>query len=323
MDSTSDRRYVLFSQSNRDPKPEGQILPPQRSNQTPADLAALAREARWLVIDTVARSKVGHIGGPLSQMDLLISLFFEELRIDPGDPHNADRDRFVLSKGHAAIGLYAVMALRGYLPVDELFTFDQGNSRLQGHPDMRLLPGLDASTGSLGQGLSVGVGMALAAKRLGKDFHTWVLLGDGEIQEGMVWEAVHSARRFGLDNLTAILDHNGLQQYGWPTASSSDRGDRSEPWAGVDLAEIFSAHGWRVLVIDGHDFPAIRAAYEQARSENGLGGSPTIIIADTVKGKGISFTEGTYKWHNGVATAEQLALARSELGQSAVVEVGA
>ena len=170
------------------------------------DLPDLAQRARWLVIKTVTNSKAGHIGGPLSMMDLLISLYFSELRIRPDDPDWADRDRFVLSKGHASVGLYAVLALRGFFEADELATFDKGDSRLQGHPDVTRLPGVDASTGSLGQGLSAGVGMALGARLASKDFHTFVLLGDGEIQEGMVWEAVQAAARYRLTNLTAIID---------------------------------------------------------------------------------------------------------------------
>src|SRR4029453_1439567 len=170
------------------------------------DLGSLAQQARWEVIKTVTSNKAGHIGGPLSMMDLLVSLYFGELRVRPEEPDWPDRARFILSKGHAAIGLYAVLALRGYLDVDELSSFDKGDSRLQGHPDVTRLPGLDASTGSLGQGLSVGVGMALGAQMGQKDFHTWVLLGDGEIQEGMIWEAVQVAARYKLSNLPAIVD---------------------------------------------------------------------------------------------------------------------
>lgn len=277
-------------------------------------LEALARQGRWLVIDTVASAKAGHIGGPLSAMDLLVALYFDRLRIDPANPDDPDRDRFILSKGHCAVGLYSVLALRGYLPVAELATFDHGDSRLQGHPDMKLTPGVDASTGSLGMGLSAGAGMALAARSRGKDFHTWVLMGDGEMQEGMVWETVQSARRFGLDTLTAIVDLNGLQQFGWPSDSPEDRFDRSEPFSGVDLAAVFTGFGWNAITIDGHDFTEIRASFDAA--EAGVGsGKPTVILARTVKGKGISFTEGTYTWHNGVATPAQLAQAAADLGR--------
>lgn len=278
-------------------------------------LSDVAAEGRWHVVRTVAESKAGHIGGPLSAMDLLVALYFHQLRIDPDRPQDPERDRFILSKGHCAIGLYSVLAMRGYFPVPELATFDHGDSRLQGHPDMKLTPGVDSSSGSLGQGLSAGVGMALGAQRLGKGFQTWVMLGDGELEEGMVWEAIYSARRFGLGNLTAIVDLNGLQQYGWPAQEGTDRFDRSEPWSGVDLAAVFSGFGWRVLEIDGHDFAQILAAFDEAQAGSSSG-RPSVVLAKTVKGKGLSFTEGTYKWHNGVATAEQLALAADELGQT-------
>ncbi|WP_448005576.1 transketolase [Agromyces bauzanensis] len=245
-----------------------------------------------------------------------MALYFRHLRIDPARPHWSQRDRFILSKGHSAVGLYSVLALRGYFEVEELSTFDQGDSRLQGHPDMKLLPGIDSSTGSLGQGLSVGVGIALGAKKRREAFHTFVMLGDGEIEEGMVWEAVFAANRFGLDNLTAILDRNGLQQYGWP-AEPGDRGDRSDPWRGVDVAAVFAANGWNVIEIDGHDATQIDSALTAVRAASGTGGKPAVIIATTVKGKGISFTEGTYRWHNGIATDDQLEMARIELMQPA------
>ena len=279
------------------------------------DLAALAQRARWEVIKTVTSSKAGHIGGPLSMMDLLVSLYFSELRIRPEEPHWPDRDRFILSKGHASVGLYAVLALRGFLPVEELATFDKGNSRLQGHPDVTRLPGLDASTGSLGQGLSAGVGMALGANLSKKDFHTWVMLGDGEIQEGMVWEAVQVAARYKLANLTAIVDRNGLQQFGLPSSSETsrtDRGDRRDPWYGVDLAAVFQAFGWRVLEIDGHDFEQIGSAYGIARAGD-FTDRPTVIIAHTVKGRGLSLAEGVHTWHSIVPSAEDFEKARHEL----------
>ena len=275
-------------------------------------LEALAREGRWLVIDTVTTSKAGHVGGPLSAMDLLVALYFTQLRIDPDHPREPDRDRFILSKGHCSIGLYSVLALRGYFPVGELATFDQGDSRLQGHPDMLLTPGVDASTGSLGQGLSAACGMALGAKRLGKDFHTWVMLGDGEIEEGMVWESVLCAPRYRLDNLTAIIDVNGLQQYGWP-AAAGDRFDRSEPVGHVDLPAVFRGFGWNTISINGHDFTQILPALDEAAGNRGVTGKPTVILARTEKGHGLTFTAGTYKWHNGVANADQLAAAKKEL----------
>jgi transketolase len=285
-------------------------------------LTALAQEGRWHVLETVASSGAGHIGGPMSAMDLLVDLYFHQLRIDPEAPQDPDRDRFILSKGHCAIGLYSVLAMRGYFPVEELATFDHGDSRLQGHPDMRLTPGVDSSTGSLGQGLSAGSGMAIAAKKLGKDFHTWVVLGDGELEEGMVWETVLCAPRYGLDNLTAIIDVNGLQQYGWP-AQESDRFDRSEPMGHVDLPAVLRGFGWDVIDIDGHDHEQILDAYARADAARGVSGRPTAIIARTVKGKGVSFTHGTFTWHNGVPTDEQLATARAELLVDATEEVRA
>ena len=280
---------------------------------TDESLARVAQRARWLALSTVARRKVGHIGGPLSVMDILATLFFDTLRRDPAAPEDPDRDRFILSKGHNAIGLYAVMALRGYLPVIELDTFDQGDSRLQGHPDMLRLPGLDASTGSLGQGLAVGNGMALEARRQGKDFTTFVVLGDGELQEGMVWESVASASRHHLDNLVAIVDRNGLQQYGWEHDGGDDsRFDRLDPWAGVDLSLVFRGFGWNVVEVDGHDIPALRTGLRDVRDQRT--GRPTVVLATTNKGRGTSFTEGTYTWHNGVPTPEQMDQAAAELG---------
>jgi transketolase len=284
----------------------------RREGKPPGELEQIAREARWRVIETVASSKAGHVGGPLSATDLLVALYFSQMRIDPTQPTAVDRDRFILSKGHSAIGLYSVLALRGSFPIDELSTFDHGNSRLQGHPDMLLTPGVDSSTGSLGQGLAVGSGMAMAAKRKGLDFHTWVMIGDGEIEEGMVWETVICAPRYGLDNLTAIIDLNGLQQYGWPK-SEGDRWDRSEPMGHVDLGSVFEGFGWNVIQIDGHDFEQILGAYAEAERFRGSSGKPTAILAQTQKGHGVSFTAGTYKWHNGIPTAEQLDLARTEL----------
>ncbi|WP_100809662.1 MULTISPECIES: transketolase [unclassified Microbacterium] len=277
------------------------------------ELARLSQLVRWHIVNTVAQSKAGHIGGPMSMTDLLVALYFAELRIDPANPLDPARDRFVLSKGHSAIGLYGVLALRGYFPVDELATFDRGNSRLQGHPDMKLTPGIDVSTGSLGQGLSAAVGIALAARKQQSDHRTWVVLGDGELQEGMVWEAVNSASRYELSNLIAIVDLNGLQQFGWPADASRDRFDRSDPWAHVNLRGVFEGFGWNVLDADGHDFSSILEAYSAASDNVVRTSRPTVILARTVKGHGLSFTQGTYKWHNGVATDEQLQIARNEL----------
>jgi Transketolase, N-terminal subunit len=292
------------------------LQPPPDPGAVPhADLEALARRGRLHVIESVAHAGAGHVGGPLSAMDLLVALYFRVLRIRPDEPGWPERDRFVLSKGHSAIGLYAVLAMRGYFPEDELATFDRPGSRLQGHPDMMLLPGLDASTGSLGQGLAIGVGMALGARRRGLDAHTWVLLGDGEMQEGQVWESLAVAPRYGLGNLTAVVDRNGMQQYGWPLApGEAHRGDRGDPFGRIAVRQAFEAMGWRVLEIDGHDFGAILAACETARA-GGRGATPTIILAETVKGRGFSFTAGASEWHSRVATAGDVEVARAELGE--------
>ncbi len=280
----------------------------------PRELDALARRGRYLVMKTVHDSGAGHIGGPLSAMDMLIALYFDVMRIRPEQPDWADRDRFVLSKGHSTVALYTVLALRGYLPLEELATFDKGDSRLQGHPDMTRLPALDASAGSLGQGLSFGAGVALAARRSERDFHTFVMLGDGEIQEGMVWEAAHVARRYGLANLTAIVDYNGLQQYGWPGGGGEgDKGDRRDPWDGLDPAAIFRAFGWNAVEVDGHDTGAFIDACRRARSA-AAGDRPTVIVAHTRKGHGLSFTVGDYLWHARVPDAGEVERARIELG---------
>ncbi len=279
-----------------------------------SELGELARRGRLLVLDSVAHSGAGHIGGPLSAMDMLVALYFRVLRIRPDEPAWPERDRFILSKGHSAIGQYVVMALRGYFPVEELATFDAGDSRLQGHPDMTRLPGLEASTGSLGQGLAIGLGIALGARMRGLTAHTFVMLGDGEMQEGMVWESVGVAAKYGAGNLTAIVDCNGLQQYGWPTEpGETHRGDRRDPLAGLRLRDALEAFGWRILEIDGHDFEAIVAACTDARTA-AAGRQPTAILARTVKGQGLSFTQGRFEWHARVATAAEVAIARSELG---------
>jgi transketolase len=288
-------------------------LTPDGGVEAQVDLADLARRGRLLVVESVAHSGAGHIGGPLSAMDLLLALFFRVLRIRPDEPDWPERDRFILSKGHSAIGLYVAMALRGYFPVEELATFDTGDSRLQGHPDMTRLPGLEASTGSLGQGLAVGLGIALGARMRGLGVHTFVIVGDGETQEGMIWESVMVAARYGLGNLTAIVDCNGLQQYGWPLEPGDEgRGDRGDPLAGTHLRAALEAFGWRVLEIDGHDVEAIVAACADARAA-APGRQPTAILAATVKGRGLSFTEGRFEWHAKVATADEVAAARLEL----------
>jgi transketolase len=268
-------------------------------------LEALSARTRGLIIESIHHAGAGHIGGPLSATDLLVHLYFRQLRIDPEQPDWDERDRFILSKGHSSIALYTVLALRGYFPVEELRTFDQIDSRLQGHPDMTVLPGLDMSTGSLGQGLSPGVGMALAAKLRGQSFRTWVMLGDGEIQEGQIWEACFTAARYELDNLTAILDANNLPQFGWPAPEGFTR---ERPYD--DPRAKFEAFGWNVVECDGHDHHSIAEAFAAAVAHSGR---PTCIIANTIKGKGVSFMEGQFAWHATVPNADQLADALDEI----------
>lgn len=277
----------------------------QRMEKTIPELEALSRQTRRLILESIHTAGAGHIGGPLSVTDILVSLYFNELRIDPGHPDAADRDRFILSKGHSSIALYVVLALRGYFPVDELATFDQIDSRLQGHPDLTSLPGLDMSTGSLGQGLSPGIGMALGARLSGKDFHTWVALGDGELQEGQIWEAAFVASRYRLANLTAIVDYNRLPQFGWPHESGHTRDVPID-----DPGGKFHAFGWHVIETDGHDHGALLDAWAEAKAHTD---GPTCIVARTVKGKGVSFMEGNYLWHAQVPTPDDLANAGLEL----------
>jgi transketolase len=282
-----------------------------------ADLVAAARRGRLLVLEATEAAGAGHVGGPLSAMDLLVALYLRVMRVRPGEPDWPERDRFILSKGHSAIGLYVAMALAGYFPEDELLTFDHAGSRLQGHPDMTRLPGLDASTGSLGQGISVGVGIALGAQLRGLGFHTWVLLGDGELQEGQVWESVQVAAKYGLGNLTALVDANGMQQYGWPLREGeAHRGDRRDPFGEGDPGAALEAFGWSAVEIDGHDFAQIISACEAARA-GASSGRPTAIIARTVKGRGFTFTEGVSSWHARAATRDEVAAARAELGEAA------
>lgn len=273
-----------------------------------AELQRLGNEIRRQTLRSVFHAGAGHIGGVFSAAEMLAVLYFGVLRIDPKRPHWDDRDRFILSKGHAAIGLYATLALRGYFPVAELTTFDALDSRLQGHPDMKKLPGLDMSTGSLGQGLSPGVGMALGARFLGKDFHTWVMLGDGEMQEGQVWEAAFVASRYRLDRLIAILDWNGLQQFGWATAQGYGVSARLDPASSPSAK--WEAFGWRVLECDGHDVEDFMAACRTAQAPSG---QPTMIVARTVKGKGVSFMENEFSWHSRPFAQEELDRALSEL----------
>ncbi|HEX5465297.1 MAG TPA: transketolase [Candidatus Limnocylindrales bacterium] len=273
----------------------------------PDALRAIAKQVRVHCLRSVGRAGAGHIGGPLSAAEILVALYFRILRIRPEEPDWPDRDRFILSKGHSSIALYATMALRGYFPVEELATFDAMGSRLQGHPDMTRLPGLDMSTGSLGMGLSVGLGMALGARLRGGRERVYVLLGDGECQEGEVWEAAFTASRYGLSNLIAIVDANGLQQYGWPGDAP---GERQGPWPPGALVGQWSAFGWRVIEADGHDVPGLISALESAARPSG---APVVVIARTTKGHGVSFIDGRYEWHARVPTDDEVERALEEL----------
>ncbi|HYH94185.1 MAG TPA: transketolase [Candidatus Saccharimonadales bacterium] len=274
------------------------------------ELAERAAEARRRIVTAVGRAKAGHLGGPLSAVDVLTVLYGGVLRVRPDVPDWPDRDRFVLSKGHASIGLYAVLALAGYLPVEELDTFDDLGTRLQGHPDMTRLPGLDMSTGSLGLGISAAVGMALGAKRQGRDLRVFTMVGDGECQEGQVWEAAIFAAREGLDRLVAIVDVNGLQQFGWVDPES---GSRQRPWATEGLAAIWAAFGWRPIGVDGHDLRDIAAGLRSAVID-AVPGQPTVVLAETTKGRGVSFMEGRFEWHARVPTEAEASQALAELG---------
>jgi transketolase len=273
-------------------------------------LEETARQIRVEIIRAVYTAKAGHLGGPLSAADVLAALYFHVMQIRPDEPAWPGRDRFILSKGHCSIGLYATMALRGYFPVAELATFDAAGTRLQGHPDMTKLPGIDISSGSLGMGISAGVGMALGAHLKGQtDIRTYVMLGDGECQEGEVWEAAMVAARYGLDNLVAIVDHNKLQQYGWPGDGPDGRLAPEEPG---ELVAKWSAFGWRVLEVDGHNMSAVVDVLQRARVGDGR---PTAVISHTVKGKGVSFMEGHFYWHTRVIKPDEFATAMADLGE--------
>ncbi len=279
------------------------------------ELREVARRIRVEVIRSVNHARAGHIGGPLSEAEILAVLYFHVLRIRPDEPAWRDRDRFILSKGHSSIGLYAAMALRGYFPLEELLTFDAAHSRLQGHPDMTRLPGLDMSTGSLGMGISAAMGIALGARLKGQDeVRSFVLLGDGECQEGEVWEAAMAAARYRLDNLIAIVDHNRIQQYGWPGEGPDGRIPPQEPG---ELAAKWSAFGWRVLEVDGHDVDDLVRALEAAAAGDGR---PVVVIASTIKGKGVSFMEGHWFWHTRAIKPEEYAAAMAELGEPVPID---
>jgi transketolase len=275
------------------------------SESTLSFLAERARIIRAHVIRMVYAAQSGHIGPSLSIADLLSALYFQIMRIDPRNPGWPERDRFILSKGHGCSAWYAALAERGYFPVEELLTFRRLGSRLQGHPDMAKTPGVDMTSGSLGHGLAAGLGMALAARLDGLDYRTYVILGDGEIQEGLVWEAALAAPRLGLDNLVAILDCNR-----WQSGGAVEEILPLEP-----LAEKWRAFGWSTQEIDGHDLKAILEALERARA---VEGRPSVLIARTIKGRGVSFMENDNKWHMTPPTREEAVAALEELGEKGV-----
>ena len=264
------------------------------------ELSRMANEVRKGIVTAVHGAKAGHPGGSLSAADIFTYLYFEEMNIDPADPRKEDRDRFVLSKGHTAPGLYSALAYRGYFPVEDLPTLRHLGSYLQGHPCMQEVPGVDMSSGSLGQGISAAVGMALGARMSGADFRVYTLLGDGEIEEGQVWEASMFAGHRKLDNLVVIVDNNGLQIDGKIE-------DVCSPYP---IDEKFRAFNFHVVNIDGNDMQQIREAFAEARSTKGM---PTAIIAHTLKGKGVSFMEGQAGWHGKAPNDEEYKIAMADL----------
>ena len=266
-------------------------------------LAATANRVRIGILDGVFNAGCGHPGGSLSIAELLTYLYFKEMKIDPANPKWEDRDRFVLSKGHTAPALSATLAERGFFPVEELKTLRKIDSRLQGHPDMKGIPGVDMSTGSLGLGISAACGMALAGKTAGKDYRVYTILGDGESEEGQVWEAAMFASHYHLDNLVAIVDWNGLQI----------DGTIEEVMNPTPHNLKFAAFGWNVISIDAHDFDQIEAAFTAAR---GVKGKPTAIIAKSIKGKGVSYMENAVQWHGAAPKEDLYRVGLADLGLS-------
>ena len=267
---------------------------------THQELALTAAKARLLGLDMVYHAASGHLGGSFSAMDVLTVLYQNVLRIDPANPADPNRDRFVLSKGHCTPALYPTLALRGFFPLEDLQLFRSIRGHMSGHAEMHHVPGVDMSTGSLGPGISAAVGMALAGKLDGKDYRVYTMLGDGEIEEGQVWEAAMSAAKFKLDNLCAIVDVNGLQIDG-RTADVMP----SEP-----LDQKWAAFGWQVILCDGHDDQDIEEAFAEAKT---IQGQPTVLLAHTVKGKGVSFMEDNAGWHGKAPNGEQYEQAKAEL----------
>jgi transketolase len=265
-----------------------------------AELQEKAMTIRRLVLQMIYQAGSGHPGGSLSATDIVTALYFSVLNLDPARPDWPERDRFILSKGHACPVLYAALALRGYFPMEELWTLRKLGSRLQGHPDRLKTPGVDATTGSLGQGISIALGMALGAKLHGAKYKVYTLLGDGEQQEGQVWEAAMAAAHYSADNLIAIVDNNGLQI----------DGSNEEIMSISPLPDKWRSFGWRVLTLNGHDMAEILQAFEDAKKTSG---QPTVLIARTSKGKGVSFMENRSEWHSGAPTKEQFEKAMEEL----------
>ena len=264
-------------------------------------LNEIANVIRKDIVSMICKSKSGHPGGSLSAVEILTALYFDQMNIDPTNPKMEDRDRFVLSNGHAAPALYATLSERGYFDKEELNHLRQIGSMLQGHPDMKKIPGVEMSTGSLGQGFSVACGMAMAAKLDNAPWNVYALLGDGEVQEGIIWEAAMSAAHYKLDNMIAFLDYNGLQI----------DGDVESVMNINPIEDKFKTFGWNVITIDGHDFDQIFAALDMAKDTVD---KPTMIIAKTIKGKGVSFMENQASWHGSAPSEEQLQQALSELG---------
>ena len=264
-------------------------------------VAELANRIRMGALTGIYHAKSGHPGGSLSVADILAVLYGREMRYDPQRPDWEDRDRFVLSKGHCAPALYAALAECGFFPTEELTTLRHTDSRLQGHPDMRKTPGVDMTTGSLGQGISAACGMAISGKLRKKDYRVYTVIGDGESEEGQVWEAAMAAAKYKLDNLCAIIDHNGLQIDG--------RNDDVMPVMPLD--KKFEAFNWNVLSVNGHDYDALSDAFDKAAAMNN--GKPTVVIMETIKGKGVSYMENNAGWHGKAPNDEQYAVAISEL----------
>ncbi len=261
-----------------------------------------AYKARRHAIEGIYNAKAGHPGGSLSIADILAVLYFEEMNVDPKNPKDINRDRFVLSKGHCAPSLYGILAERGFFPVEDCKTLRKIDSYLQGHPDMKGIPGIDMSTGSLGHGISAANGMALSAKLDNKDYRVYTILGDGELEEGQVWEAAMFAAHYKLDNLTAFVDNNGLQI----------DGNISEVMNSNPIDEKFKAFNWHVIKIDAHNYDEIRSALKEAKS---IKGKPTVIIAKSVKGKGVSYMENQAAWHGAAPNKEQYEIAIKELDE--------